>query len=211
MASKAGAMGSGSGIPAPQQVFAAINRVTGGSLPQDTDSDGWREYTNVGSDIEIQLLNASDTVLTDAAIFAGAVIKKIKVKITTIYSYGTWQGTFEVLRDSSGNETMSGTITAADPVGTSFTETLTGIAMDQITISGQAIGVPKSGSSTLTSTGGYTGTFTYTNPSTSVYKHEGTIVANGSTVATVNLTFSTTVGNYTGYYTDAAGVRHDIN
>lgn len=210
MAAQAGALGTGSGIPTAQQIFSTVKNA-GGLLPQDSDGDGWREYPLPGIDIKIQLLDAGNTLLTDAAILSGTSIKKIKAKITSTYSYGIWRGEFEIVRASDGSETMSGTITSDDPVGTTFTETLTNVTMDQTTISGIPICLPKSGTATLTSTGDYTGAFTFTHPSADAYKHQGTVTAEGKVVATVDLTFNKTFGNYTGYYIDEDGVRHEIN
>jgi len=209
IAPAAGAMGSGIGIPAP--VLESISRVPAGGLPADTDGDGWREYTGVTSTIKIQLMDAAGSVLSDSQIFMGTAIRRIRVRISTTYTYGGWSGEFDVVRDAAGAETMSGTITSADPVGGSFTETLAGITMDQTIIAGQQIGIPKSGTSSLVSTGGgYSGTFTYTKDASGVYKHEGDILYQSQIVARVYLTFNASVGNYTGYYLDAAGERHEI-
>jgi hypothetical protein len=91
----------------------------------------------------------------------------------------------------------------------SFTEEMTGVKMDTLTIGGNKVGVPKEGTSALTATDGtYTGTFTFTKEG-SDYKHTGTISYNGAVVANVYLTFNQTVGNYTGYYINAGETTHN--
>ena len=219
MATKGGGAGAATAniLPTLHRVSSISQAVVKNvpSLPTDSDGDGWREYTNVGSTILIQLCNSAGTALSDAQIFAGATIAKIKVKISSTYTAGQWEGVFEVVLNGS-SEIMSGTITASDPVGGSFTETLSNIEMETITISGQSIGVPVNGTSSLTGTfntngvsGSYTGAFTY-GKSGSTYTHNGTITYENTVVAQLFLTFSTSFGNYTGYFIDVDGNQHTI-
>ena len=131
---------------------------------------------------------------------------KVNTVVTSQYSYGTFTGNFTVrLAD---NALESGTITSADPVNGSFTASISGMTFEMTTINGQIIGIPITGTMTLTSTSGYAGTNTYSK-SGSDYKCEGPITVQGTEVAHVYLTFNASFGNYTGYYTTTGSDAHN--
>ncbi len=139
-----------------------------------------------------------------------AALAKINVVITSQYTYGIFQGNFTMLYSTSSYETMeSGTITTADPVGGTFTATITNMIVEKQTIRGAIVGVPLSGSMTISGSSGYTGTNTYSTVG-SVHKCEGPIYFQGTEVAHVYLTFNETFGNYTGYYTETSNPSTQI-
>lgn len=218
MMTKQGAMLEAMSANGLSPLRAAISRA--GMPLGGPDTDGWYTYSGVsGSTIKIRFHNAITTAISSATVIsnimgpAAAGMKTIEVDITTQYAFGTWHGYFLVDHTVSP-EKMSGNITSPDPVGGSFTETMSNITMESYVLSGQTIGIPVSGTSSLVShDGSYSGTFAY-GKTGGVYTHTGTITApvNGTptTVATIYLTFNTTLGNYSGYFVDMDGASHNI-
>lgn len=207
MAAKAGASGS-MASPSPHLTIAkAGQRASGLTGP---DATGFFTYPGfTGTTMKIRFLNAAGGWLNLNQEMMN--LAKINVNIISAYSYGTFTGDFYILATSStiGSTTKTmetGTITSADPVGGTFTATITNMVFEQTTVNELPMGLPISGTMAITGSSGYTGTNTYTKDD-STYKCEGPIYYQGQHVAHVYLTFNKTFGNYTGYYTDADGVH----
>lgn len=204
-------MGSGmgkSGMFAPSRAGYAVAGLTG------PDAEGYYQYADLGSDFRIKFMNAAgDTLNPDDHTQTGmGSFTQLSVKIRSAYQYGTFVGAFviDAALNSSTETVKSGTITSSDPVGGTFTAVITpGMVMEKTTVGGTTIFVPKDGVMSISSTSGYTGTNTFSK-SGATYTCDGPINYAGQQVANVHLTWSESFGNYTGYYTDAAGAQHDI-
>ena len=198
MAAKAGASGSMTGL-SPHLAIAK----TGQRVPELTgpDANGFFTYPGfTGTTMKIRFLNTAGGWLNLNQEMLN--LAKINVNITSTYEFGIFTGDFYILTTYStinaATKTMeTGTITTADPVGGTFTATITNMVFEQTTVNGLPMGLPITGTNTYSKDG-------------STYKCDGPIYLNGSKVADVYLTFSTTFGNYTGYYIDASGTRHTI-
>ncbi|MBI5574060.1 MAG: hypothetical protein HY919_05870 [Elusimicrobia bacterium] len=164
-----------------------------GEIPTQ-DNEGFYDFSTQGMTIKVKFLNADGSTAT----MMGWDSAKLQVKISATYSYGTFSGDFTV---DNVNEKMSGTITSSDPIGGTFTATLTDITYDK---SGTT-GIPTGGTMTISGSSGYSGIFTFGKSGTT-YTCDGTISYGGQQVATVNLTYDAT-GKYTGYYTDGTGTH----
>jgi hypothetical protein len=197
----AGSMTSATGL-APAAVLGRVARAPGAQGLTGPDGDGFYAYSGfTGSTVKIKFLNASNN-----AVAPGPTIVKLNVVVSSQYSYGTFTGNFVVRVSDDSLE--SGTITSADPVNGTFTATISGMTFEMTTINNQTIGIPITGTMTLTSTSGYGGTNTFSK-SGSDYKCEGPITVSGNEVARVYLTFNTSFGNYTGYYTTTGSDTHN--
>ncbi|MDD5687091.1 MAG: hypothetical protein PHE88_04580 [Elusimicrobia bacterium] len=204
MAARAGASGSITGFAPHLAIANAEQRVATGLT--GPDADGFFTYPNfTGTTMKIKFLNTAGGWLHLNQEMIG--LAKINVKITSTYAFGVFTGDFYILETvatlTATTETMeSGTITTADPVGGTFSAVISNMVMEKTTVAGIPMGIPISGTMAITGSSGYTGTNTYSKDG-STYKCEGPIYYNGAKVADVYLTFSTTFGNYTGYYIDA--------
>gem|GEM_PF-2870317 len=213
-------MGKGVGVSHAPSLLLASSLVYKATPPGMTgpDTNGFYSSTQGSSVIMVKFMGATGNTLIFNNVTAG-LLRSLEVKITTQYQYGAWNGDFFLSKSAPYGQTdpeiiTSGTITSSDPIGGSFTATITaGMTMDYITLSdGTKMGVPNSGSMTLSSTsGGYTGTMNYTSPSLTDHRCDGTIMVSTTTVATVHLTFDTSSTNYFGYYIDSSGVSHNIS
>jgi hypothetical protein len=195
----------------------AISRVPSGEGLSGPDGEGYYSisgYSFSNTTVKIRFQDAAGNALTLGPGMAS--LAKLHVKITTAYAFGTFNGDFLILNAglTATSETMeSGTITTSDPVGGTFTATITNMVVERTTINGIPFGLPVSGSMDISGSAGgfsYSGSNTYSKSGSS-YKCEGPINVSGAKVADVYLTFNTTAGNYTGYWVDAAtGEQHTI-
>lgn len=152
--------------------------------------------------MKISFLKSDGSYINFSTLTGPPSITKIRVKVTTVYSFGTFNGNFLISNIGTATETMeSGVITCADPLGGNFTATMSNMVMERVTINGANMGLPISGTMAISGSTGYSGTNTYSKVG-STYKCEGPIYyPNANTkVADVYLTFNSTLGNYTGYY-----------
>ncbi len=178
---------------APQQTGQAPSSKRIPSL----GSDGYWDFSEYYTGLKVQFLDANQVPKTALDITS----PWIRVKFAVTYSYGLFTGEF-LCNQIVSPKVLSGTIIAPDPLGGTFTATLTDITY-QMTGS---VGMPVSGSMTLSSSSGYTGTFVFASTA-GTSTCTGTITNAGSTVATVSLTFNATAGKYTGSYVDNTGVH----
>lgn len=216
LSANTGAQACGKSKYVAAQARAASARGASGADLGSQDSEGFYTISNYGftnTSVKIRFQDAAGNALAVGPALASYV--RLRVKVTTVYAFGTFAGDFLIKPDTSTDtETMeSGTITTADPVGGTFTATISNMVVERTSVNGTYIGLPVSGSMAISGTAGgfaYTGTNTYSK-SGSTYKCEGPINVSGAKVADVYLTFSTTFGNYTGYWVNPAdGSQHTI-
>ncbi|MFA5779768.1 MAG: hypothetical protein WC947_06495 [Elusimicrobiota bacterium] len=208
MAAKA----AGGGVSFAPHLSPSLHKVVTGL--GEPDAEGYYTFGGyTGTTMKLQFLNSSRQPIMNIQSQEMLTLKYIHVVLVSQYAYGTFNGDFTMLYSTSSYETMeSGTITTSDPVGGTFTATITNMIVEKKTVQGAIVGVPLSGSMTISGSSGYTGTNTYSTVG-SVHKCEGPIYYQGQQVAYVYLTFNETFGNYTGYYidaSDASGTHHTI-
>ena len=213
-----GAMACGSvssGGMALSKAGSQVYKVSGLTGP---DADGYFSvpgYSFSNTTVKIRFQKADGSAILNYQSADMQYLAKLHIKVTTVYTFGQFNGDFLVTWSNltTTSETMeSGTITTADPVGGTFTATITNMVVERTTINGVPFGIPISGSMAISGTAGgssYSGTNTYSKVS-GVYKCEGPINVSGVKVADVFLTFNTTTGNYTGYWVDTDGAQHTI-
>jgi len=183
------------------------------------DADGY--FTNpaiTGSTFKIRFQDVNGNAITDITGSAMAGLATVRVKLTSVYSFGTFNGDFTMIVTglNATEETMqSGTISLSnDPAGLGgFTASIDNMIIE---ISGTGVaktGTPKSGTMSIVSANGaYSGTNTFTTSGGS-HKCDGDIFQLGAKVAEVHLTYNSTLGNYDGYWLDSTandGVQHQI-
>ena len=215
-------MGQGVGVTHAPSALRPTSILYGANPPGmgNQDTNGFYSSTQGASVISVRFLDGPGTgnTITFDQVTTGAM-RGLEVKIATQYQYGAWNGDFFLSKASPYGKTdpetiTSGSITSSDPIGGSFSATIAaGMTMDMITLAdGTQVGVPKSGSMTLSSvSGGYTGTMTYAVNTAADHTCDGNILVGTMTVASVHLKFDKTNVNYAGYYTDADGVSHNIS
>ena len=210
-------LGAGIGLMHAPSVVPA-SAVYGTTPPGMTGPvDGFYNVSTQSSIVYIRFMNAASTTISYDDVVSGS-LAKLEVKITTDYRYGAWAGDFFIDKanpDPSSAETItSGKIKATDPIGGDFEADIAyGMTLDMIVLSnGMKMGVPHNGSMTITSAkGDYTGTEKYGVNLAGDHTCDGDIFIGTSTVASVHLKFDKVNANYSGYYTDASGINHDIS
>ncbi|MBN1823611.1 MAG: hypothetical protein JW803_04765 [Endomicrobiales bacterium] len=183
------------------------------------DADGYYTYSGFSdSTMKIRFQKADGSAVnfnTNPADMAN--LARVRVRLTSNYSFGNFSGDFTMFVTTNTTEMTieSGTITLSnDPGGLGgFTATISNMVLEMVGSGASTYGLPKQGSMTITSTlGTYTGTGTYSKSGTN-YLYTGDISAFGSKVAEVHLTYSSTLGNYTGYWVNTVtndGIQHQI-
>jgi len=107
--------------------------------------------------MKLQFLNSSKQPILNIQSQEMLTLKYIQVVIASQYTFGTFNGDFTMLYSTSSYETMeSGIITASDPVGGTFTATITNMIVEKKTVQGAIVGIPLSGIMTISGSSGYT-------------------------------------------------------
>jgi hypothetical protein len=163
------------------------------------DAEGYFDFSDYYPSLKLKFMDASQAPYSYIYVYSDW----LGVRFNRDYAYGVFSGDFLCHR-SVMPKVISGTITALDPLGGTFSATLSNITYEELP--GDK-GVPVSGSMTLMNgSSGYIGTFTF-GKSGSSYVCTGAVTYQSAQMATVSLTFDAGQLTYAGSFTDDTGVH----